>query len=754
MPPSPARALVGALVLAQLASAEVAPPKEFAQETLFGPTRIRGATGNGRVSIGVSEDGEVTVLRWPSPSQFDQLAYRTARGAGGLKKPRYGAGANQGLLLGLAWTQDGQRRFAWLRDAPFTHDLRFPHEDSAVLVDEASDPATGLRVESRWFAPPGQDVLAVRVRVHPREPGRIQDMRLVFFENLAPTRKRLPYVPLYDSLVEDLDQLEYEPRGQLLVHRRARRKLWPFGQVERDTTPDELEALITRDLEDTEAALKSELPGVSVGPFLRPDPEGPVVALGGDRPVAGFQCGPVSRLVTRRSDAFHDAADGELSGRARHRGRSTGALAFDIAPGADGVAEGAVFLGFAREPAAARAAVQHAREAGAAALEAATEAFWGERMGRARLPAALDARERRVFKRALISIMQAQDPVSGMIVASISTQPPYGQDWPRDGAFLNLVLDHAGFHDLVTRHQRFYFGVQRQEDRFLHLPPVAQPRGTFEMSYYADGAPGGPFVFEIDNTALLVWSFWQHAGFLRRDAGDAAVDAYLAEAYPAIRLATQALVDWRDPATGLHRPAYEDDVPALTQLIQGAGSVHLAIRSGIAAGEATGEDPAVLAAWRARLAELDAAILEHLHDPAVGFDRTQGPGAVAWLVWPGLFRPLDHPLMQAESDWLWSTSSERLFGAGGGGAYEQKQLMALLLTRGGDPAWRERLTRAYRLYVDQIATPGTDHYGETYRTRPEGDGLAYESRTSIPHVWAAALVYLTGLAQHGVPLAP
>ena len=40
-------------------------------------------------------------------------------------------------------------------------------------------------------------------------------------------------------------------------------------------------------------------------------------------------------------------------------------------------------------------------------------------------------------------------------------------------------------------------------------------------------------------------------------------DDYLEEIYPSIRLAAEALTRWRDPKTGLHKPAYEDDNPAL-----------------------------------------------------------------------------------------------------------------------------------------------------------------------------------------------
>lgn len=750
---------LGLVVLALLAplatGCRAAPgePKEFLNERLFGPTRIHGATGNGRVSLGVSEAGEVTVLRWPGPSQFDQLAYRTMPGDDPRSRPRYGAAENQGVLLGLAFGQGDQRRTWWLRDPPWTHALRFQDDESAVLVDTARHPDAGLTVTTRYAAPPGHDVLLLDVEVT-RDPASPHgDLALVVFENFAPTRVRIPYLPLYDSWVEDLDLVEYDPGAGALVHRRGRRRLWPFGKAGRQVTPEDFATLVEEDLAATEAPGTG--PGLSLG-WIRPDPEGPVLMLGADRAPDGFQCGPVSRRIPRRRDAFRDAADAALRGDAAHKGRSTGALLFELPtePGATRHLGAYVSLGATVE--AAGQQLDRARATGGPALLAATDEYWHQRLGAAWIPAACDAREGAVLRRTLISILQAQDPATGMIVASVSTQPPYAQDWPRDGAFLDLVLDRAGFLDEVTAHKRFYARVQRTRDRFLGVPGLAQPRGTFEMSYYADGTPGGPFVFEIDNTALTVWGWVEHARYLRAGRGEPAAAAYLEELWPHIRAATEALVAWRDPTTGLHRPASEDDVAAQTQLIQGAGAVHLALRAGLEAAAQVGAPDALVRRWSQRRDELGAAILEHLHTPGQGFSRQQGPGAVAWMVWPVAFRAPDDPLLRAEAGYLWETLERRLSGAEGGGAYEQKQLMSLLrlFPDRQDPVWGPRLAWAYRTFVDAIPEPGTLHFGETYHTTRRGQDVAYQNRTSVPHVWAAGLVYLSAVLFHEGQVAP
>ncbi len=741
-------ALACGLALAGAGVAGDGIPKEFLNETLFGPTRIHGASGNGKVTFGLSDVGEITMLRWPNPSQWDQLAYRTAPGRKSREKDRFGAAPNQGLLLGVGFVADGKRRHVWLRDRPFVHAVKFAGEDSAVLVDRAEAVELGLVVEARWFAPPGHEVLAVEVQVQQRPGSPVSDLSLTLFENLAPTRVSFPYLPLYDSWVEDPDLLTWEARPQALVHRRARRDFWPFGKVRRVTTPEEMQGLVETDLRAEDSPQ-----GGFLG--LVPDPEGPVVAVGLDRPVTGWQCGPVSRWIPRGADAWRDAADGELSGRSEHKGRSTGALTVALSPSASGVDRVTGFFAFGRRVEDALGGLARAREAGGVALREATEAEWAGTMAGARFPSGIDAAERAVLKRTLISILQAQDPVSGCIVASPSTQPPYAQDWPRDGAFLDLVLDLAGFHDRVTHHKRFYAKVQRTEDRLMEVPGLAQPAGTFEMSYYADGRPGGPFVFEIDETALTVWGWVLHARFLEARRGRAAADAYLAEVAPAVRRAADGLAAWRDPETGLHKPAYEDDVPKTTQLLQGASTVHLAMDAALEAGARWGEDPARMEAWRVRRDELAGAIMRHLYREGEGFSKVQGPGAVGWMAWPCRVLGRDDPRLVAEVPYLWASMEDRLFGRGVGGAYEQKQWMAVASLVGDDPAWAERIRTSYRIFVDRMPSPGTLHFGETYVTTRDARGeVQYENRTSIPHVWAASLVYLSATMMHGGELEP
>src|SRR5207244_1172671 len=152
---------------------------------------------------------------------------------------------------------------------------------------------------------------------------------------------------------------------------------------------------------------------------------------------------------------------------------------------------------------------------------------------RTQLPATDDARIVEVAKRSLISVRLAIVPDSGAIVASADTQGPYGEDWIRDGAFINQVLDDNGFAADVTRHNLFYARVQTSAAN----PSPARPPGNWTMASYGDGVDGAPIPWEIDETGLGVWALWSHAAYLTGSARS----GYLANVYPAIGRAADFL---------------------------------------------------------------------------------------------------------------------------------------------------------------------------------------------------------------------
>jgi hypothetical protein len=303
-------------------------------------------------------------------------------------------------------------------------------------------------------------------------------------------------------------------------------------------------------------------------------------------------------------------------------------------------------------------------------------------------------------RRALVTLVTNYDPDTATVVASIATQSPYGEDWPRDGAFFNHALDLIGLGDWVTAHNRFYVDVQQRADRPRPDAPLVPP-GNWAMNYYADGVVGGPIPWEIDETAYAVWTFWDH----HRAGGDIAA---LRATYPALRLAADFLALCRDPVTGLQCVAHEDDNPVPSQTVIGAGPVWLA---------------------------LDAVIEERLWD---GGSYGGGDPVIAW---PVCLHPYDHPRMQSHLEALWQRIVPTFDAPDGpriAGAYETKGLVALAKAWRHDPERLARVRRGLAWVAREWATPGTHVMGEVWKV--EGGDVV--GAVSQPHAWEQVLFYL------------
>lgn len=194
----------------------------------------------------------------------------------------------------------------------------------------------------------------------------------------------------------------------------------------------------------------------------------------------------------------------------------------------------------------------------------------------------------------------------------------------------------------------------------------------------------------------------------------------------------------------------EDDIPSLVQGLQGAGTIVLALKSGVAAGRATGEDPARLTRWEARRKELEAAVLKKFWDPARNTFRDPSSGlstgAAAWMIWPVEFLPYTDPRMQGTAEHVWAETQNFLAKVPGRYGYEAKVALALAHIWGKDPAKRGRVERLLATLVRDVPTPDTLHYSEFY------DFVAGNPRAitvnDVPHVWEHSLVYLTAMELH------
>ncbi len=749
-------------------------------EDLFVFFNCTAISGNSALIVGFGYAGELTAFRWPSPSYFDHIFYHTpipilgkrCKSACACRKLLHnGAEETMGSFAGIYLPAEDGGRVHWFRDASWQHGQRYMSPWSNVVVTIAEHPAIGLRVEILNFVHPDKDVLVRHYRVVGREPSScLRGAKLMYYENMAPVTNKTPYLPLDDWALEDMYDFAvmYYEAGDALVHFRPQQ---PDASLlpRLDTSQEEIDQYIER--LDRVFGYEPGRAEVPIYLAIGADFSG----LGGTGRSDGHQCG-LERLKAPSSEklqaAYYDSLDGELQATSVAYGKVDGALMKEISEDTADVSF-TVYLTASNRAADALALLDEARRHGWESLLEETEKEWSQWIGKAVMPATDDPEILAVCKRTLVSIRQSWDKRTGAFVASIASQPPYHLNWPRDGAFLSFAMDVAGFADIAASNLYFLAEVQRncndvsspRYDVWCALEGLFQQLwgwrldGTYEMTYYADGMPGGPLFFEIDNSAFAAWAMMEHYRFLeeaegyRYLCGDGSVPGGL---YESIRRTASSLGDCRDAGdtSGLQCKAFEDDNVELSRTLTGAVSVYMAMDAAIEAGSICGEDPHQIRVWEERRDEIRSAIEQYFWDEQQG--RYVGGGSDAYLLWPARV-PVDPERRRRHEAALWSDaratlSKERLLGA-----YVGKAVLGLAKVGwGAEERTKGSIEWALDVLLKEIPTAATLHYGEIYfAVDTDGDGeKEFSNRVALPHIWEGALAYLAAMAYYGPAEAP
>ncbi len=666
----------------------------------IGSSNINAQTSNGRMAAGIADDGTLTTLRWPSTMSYQQLKHYSPDS----RAPRAGAAANEGVVLGLV-VNGGTR---WLRDFP-QRSQRYVDDASDEVETTFTDTSLGLTVTVRQVVGSDVDAYVQRVTVH-RSPGNVTPTALMAFENLSLNNSNVPAIPGTDGCSQELslDKARYDSGTGAVVH-------WLTGN------------------------------DLSTG-----DPANVAVAMGVGGGVDDWQVAadakedPLGLLPGWTYDAYRDAADGNLSRGGSYDGQTTGALRAPLAFSGT-VATRDVALAGGGSQTAALSTLATALGRGQATVAAQKKASLAPIMAAAPLPATSDLKELRLAKRAVVLLNTSQAP-SGAIPAAISVQPPYAEDWPRDGMYFDEALDLMGAHDKVTAHKRFYIRTQRRPG-FAPIGDVGVPMGSWPMNMYDTGVVSGPIPYEIDETGFGGWGLWSHY----EHTGDR---AYLDEAWPAIKRAAEHFVTCKDTQTNLQCRSTEDDNLDIgnQQTIAGAMPGWLALKAGAQAAAVVG-DTTAQARFAARRDELAAAIDARLWDESkgwyAGMDVPAIRKVVTYVGWPEPFKPATDDRMRRHADATWAAFAPTFDAPAPGGRtagfYDGLALIALADQWRGDPAKMDRLKRGLHWIATTQATADTGLLGENWIVR---DG-SVKTITAIPQLWQHALFYLASLEVYG-----
>jgi hypothetical protein len=726
---------------------------------IYGPTDVNAQSANGSMAAAVNDEGTVSVLRWPRPSFYEQLKYFAE---GRDDDNDIVVAPNNGAFLGLAVDTGDGFETTWLRefdDVEQHYRNDSPDSDaefSDEIVTRYTDEDLGLDVRVHDIVARDVDAFVRRVRVLRRGSSPVAAAKLLAFENLNLVVGKYPQYPVQDWCLEEDNhhRARYLDRLDAIVHDRT--------GVDQSTG------------EQSSVAIAVGFDGGTVGHQVGGDAHDPLAEPTG-------RGGPAA-------DAFDDASTGSLSGNDRYVGQATGALAttLEFGPGAGGVAEETVIFAAGADESEAGTALGAVRDDPFGAIREAKEAWIADLLADAPLPdrEAIAARESAedthammaTATRALTTLVTTYDPESGAVVASITTQPPYGEDWPRDGAFFNYVLDLIGQHDWVETRNRWYASLQQQtvdslaEGDVLKATEPSQRtslntlQANWNMNYYADGVAGGPIPYQIDTTGFTVWTMVDHYEV----TGD---EAYLRAVWPAIRRAADYLVDCRDPRNGLQCPNFEDDRPSEPdrQTVNGAIPAWQGLTAAARAARVLGHDDAA-ARYDDRRHELGRAIDEVLYDAEEGcYGCTRNGFPYGETTWPLGFtpythpetdelcdrpqvdNPFDHPRIQAhltrDGRTIPTLLAEPEAGETDDGGYDSKALIPLAKARRGEdePRSLSAVRDAIRWVGTRHATDDTHVMGEFWRIFGEGDDREVTSIQGQPHIWEQILYYLAVL---------
>jgi hypothetical protein len=717
---------------------------EAADFELYGPTDINAQTSNGAMAAGISDEGTLTVFRWPRPSFFDQLKYKTnsrAEPPSGREHGKFGAYPNAGAFLGLVVDRaDGTGAdLTWLREDGWDVEQAYTDvdDDPTDLADSIEttfrNDGLGLTVVLRDVVArgdtdragdatgDGDDVLYRDVTVERDADSPVDTAQLAAFENLNLVVSKKPKSPTRDWCEEESnrDTARYDAGADAIVH--------------------ELAGTDSSTGEARQVAVAMGFAGESAAHQVGGDAYEPTASPAG-------QGGPTQ-------DAYDDLRDGELQGNDQFAGQTTGAMLADLEFEGDdgGTASEAVLFTAAETAVGATSLLGEYRTRSFADVDQEKRDWIDHLLDDPPLPDTEDTAVLALCKRALVTLVTSYDPVEGAVVASIATQAPYGEDWVRDGAFFNYGLGMVGLDEWIGKRNRWYAEIQQSEAN-PHPSYPDTPRGNWPMNHYADGVAGGPIDWEIDETGYGIWTIVDHYEL----TGDL---SYLRDVWPAIQRAADFLVRWKDPRNNLQGHASEDDHPEPSQSIIGAATVWLGLGSAITAAEALGEDEKA-AEYRRRRGELAPAIEQLLYaDPVPdqnepGFYGKKKGFPMAPLAWPICWEDYDDPRMENHLYAVWSqlqTSFQQpAEDDKNSGLYESKGLVPLAQATRNGPVSPVGIDGEVSFsdvqdgidwVANKHATPDTHIMGEIWIERED----EVKTTVSQPHVWEQILFYLAAL---------
>lgn len=537
------RLVLVTILLAGAVSAAAQQEPPVLRQLVSGPV-CAAYGGNGRLTFGVSDDGRLSVLRWPSPGGPNQVSELPAADA---------AATAYGAMWGV---QIGQETL-WLAVTPWSSAVEYVEGAPSVVQVKSVAQGRDFKAGQTIAVHPSHDVLALRLAVTgiPADA----EPRVLWFADFSPATQRLPAWPTAHRVLGGLtDFAAYADTGAGRVWH-----LRPESPGTRDNQRLEEAA--------ADSALWNEFgDGVWIA-----------CAAGGNATAA---CGNPAEMW--------GLPVGEDAGKTRAMAAGDCASLLSIEPDrtAAGI-EAVVYIALGEDRDSADEALTAVTQQGFGAVVDEARAAGAAQLATMRVPSAADYAVADLARRALTLLMAATDSESGAVVRSPAGSPP-GVVMPADSAWAIFAWDHAGAPERAEAHLRFCL------DTLETTSSSGRPEGSMPSAIYPNGKTAAPrFVIQPEAAAAVLWAAAQHVKSLSPEAST----AFLEKTWKQMDAAGAFLATWKDPHGT--EPLYSFDCDRLRDTR--SLSLLFSLHSGLA-GAVTLADAAVhpRPEWNARRNEL------------------------------------------------------------------------------------------------------------------------------------------------------
>jgi len=159
-----------------------------------------------------------------------------------------------------------------------------------------------------------------------------------------------------------------------------------------------------------------------------------------------------------------------------------------------------------------------------------------------------------LYKRSLLIIRLHADNEGGLIAAADADIMEFNRDtytyvWPRDGAFVSMALDKAGYLEVTRRFYEFCCRHQTDDGYMLHKYNPDGSVGSTWHPWFRDGKAQLPI--QEDETALVIYAIWKHF----QKVQDFEFLQTMYESF--VKKAAQFLLEFVEPDSGLPLPSYD-----------------------------------------------------------------------------------------------------------------------------------------------------------------------------------------------------